>query len=220
MKFKTVSNDEYIVNVALNTTFSEIKTSLQNLIGEENVNISFMARGKIINTERTVNEEGLDNNSTVIIVIRKQPVVVDELEPMSTTITLNIANGDYEKVYTGAETKQFLTDPNVMLNIMHMLGGQNPFLLSYIAVNPGLAYHYIEQTLNNPEFRLVVRCDSEDNDPVKPLKQELKKTIKADENNVKYILEQCEISDDLNYVKGLYLSYNRDVVRTIDHLKK
>ena len=80
MKFKTVSNDEYIVNVALNTTFSEIKTSLQNLIGEENVNISFMARGKIINTERTVNEEGLDNNSTVIIVIRKQPVVVDELE--------------------------------------------------------------------------------------------------------------------------------------------
>ena len=220
MKFKTVSNDEYIINVELDTTFSEIKTSLQNLIGEGNINISFMARGKIINNERTVNEEGLDNNSTVIIVIRKQPTVPDEIEPLSTTIVLNIANGDYEKVYTGAETKQLLTDPNLMLNIMHMLGGQNPFLLSYIAVNPRLAYHYIEQTLNNPEFRLVVRCDSEGNDPVKPLKKELKKTIKADENNVKYILEQCERSDDLTYVKGLYLSYNRDIARTIDHLKK
>ena len=227
MKFKTVSNDEYIVNVELDTTFTEIKRSLQDVIGEENINISFMARGKIINTERTVNEEGLDNNSTVIIVIRKQPIVHDEIEPMSNRIILNIAHGSgYEKAYTGEEIKQYLTDPFFMTNIMHMLGGQNPFLLSYIGVNPRLAYTYILDTLDNPEFRLVVKCDCEDNDPIKPLEQKLKKDNEADENNVKYIVQQCEddrSSDDelfCFYVKGLYLSYNRDVVRTIDHFKK
>ena len=172
MKFKTVTNDEYMVDVDSSSTFNNIAVSLQEIIGEENLNISFMARGKIINNNQTVEQEGLDNNSTLIIVIRKKANTdsSDESVHSPTTITLNINNGSYERTYTGSETKHFLTNPTIMLNIIHMIGGQNPFFLSYLAVNPSLAHQYLYQTFNNPDFKLIVKCDNEDTDPLSIMK--------------------------------------------------
>ena len=101
-----------------------------------------------------------------------------------------------------------------------MIGGQNPFFLSYLAVNPSLAHQYMYQTFDNPDFKLIVKCNSEEKDPLGAIKLDLKKIDKADENNVKYILNECDRTDDVSYIKGLYLSYNRDIAKTIDHLKK
>ena len=108
MKFKTVNNEEYIVDVQLTSTFNDITLLLQEVMGEENLNISFMARGKIINLEHTVDQEGLDNNSTVIIVIRKQQHLnsVEQSDPTPSTITLNIDGGElYEKIDVLKNTK-------------------------------------------------------------------------------------------------------------------
>jgi hypothetical protein len=106
-----------------------------------------------------------------------------------------------------------------------MIGRQNPFFLSYLAVNPTKAQEHISITLDQPEFILTIQGDSVADDPIKPhlLHPSGANGYQIDQSNLEYILEQCPdflpTEESLVYAKNIYLVLDRDIRKTITALK-
>jgi len=210
---KTIDNTIYSIDISLETDFDEISLKLREII-KKNIDITFINKGKIIDAKSTVEQEGLNNSSTVIIVIKDAQ---EDKLMLPHLILVNIGKGIYEKKYTGKEIKSLLSKPMVFLNLLHAMGQQNPFFLSYLAVNPLLAHSYLYQNLDNPEFKVIVKCDDKKHDPIYPFMEEFNIEEDIDYNNIKYITTQTSNKDE-DYVKRTYLSYKRDITKTLNHL--
>jgi hypothetical protein len=131
----------------------------------------------------------------------------------------------YQVSYNGQQVKTAMKkSSNIMLNLIHMIGHQNPFFLSYLAVNPTKAKEHIEETLNQPDFTIVIKGDSVSDDPIRPyLMHPNGDGWQIDQSNLDYILEQCPdyvVTDESrSWAKDLYLLLDRDIRKTIRTLQ-
>lgn len=244
MLFATVLSSQYDVDVPLDAKFSEITDMINNKYNLNN-KITYVYGGRTLKLDSTPISENLDNNSKIFIVESPSPVQVTAKQAPPPTPAESETGSDidtdsgsesesepaveselaYTATYTGQQVKQVIDkNSNVMFNIIHMIGQQNPFFLSYIAVNPKKAQEYMLETLDQPDFKFVVKGESVEDDPIKPylLHPCGKNGYQIDEQNLDYILEQCQdliVTEEIRKdAKEKYLLLDRDIRKTIETL--
>ena len=218
MKFKVAATGvEYEQEVDHNTTFGQITTLLTKTI--KATHIRYVSAGHMLKPDTTVSGAGLDNDSTVYIVVRNDMPSTESFLESSESVQAPVPG--YEKIYTGAELRQAMeVSTKIMFYLINRIGTLNPFFLSYLAVNPDQAMEHIDETLNNPEFRFVVKGDDDSTDPIKPYLMHPcgENGYQVDQSNIEYILSQTDliVTDETKArAKDLYLLHNRDVRKTI-----
>ena len=219
MLFKSVIGIQYVLeDIPLTITFQEI-TDLLNTKYNTNNNIIYIYAGHTIQLTKTPESEGLSNNNEVFIVT--SPIEAPSEVPSEVPSEGYIAkyNGDQIKIAMKQNT-------NIMLNLIHMIGRQNPFFLSYLAVNPIKADEHIKETLDQQDFVFTVKGDTVLDDPVKPylLHPSGVNGFEIDQSNMEYILEQCSdyvvTEQSLETARDTYMLLGRDIRKTINALNK
>jgi hypothetical protein len=236
MIFKNVLGTQYELVVPLDSTFKEI-TNLFNAEHNTSYNIVYVTAGHTLSLDSTPSKESLTNDNEVFIVTSQPqdlPVVAHEphndeepeATPTEPEATPTEPEAAYVVSYTGAQVKIAMQkSTNIMFNIIHFIGYQNPFFLSYLAVNPAKAKEHIEETLNRPDFTFIIKGDSVSDDPIKPHLMHVSgdNGYQVDLNNLNYILDQCAdyvtTEDSKAHAKETYLLMNRDIRKTIDLLR-
>jgi hypothetical protein len=230
MKFRSVLGNTYQMEVPLDLTFREI-TVLFNNHHQTNYNIIYVIMGHTISLNSTPNKESMTNDTEVFIVTSDakpaqpaQPAQPAPAQPAPAQPAPAPAPAHaYTAMYNGQQLKDAMKrDSNILINIINMIGRQNPFFLSYLAVNPSKAKEHIYVTLNQPEFVLTVHGSSEDDDPIKPLLMHPcgSNGYQIDQSNLRYIIEQCPgYQSTEEHAKRIYLLLDRDIRKTIETLR-
>lgn len=132
------------------------------------------------------------------------------------------SGGTYQQTYTGKDIKEAIKkSTDLLLDVMHLIGHQNPFFLSYIATNPSKARDFINETLDSDEFKLVVKAGSVTEDPIKPLITHPSggNGYEIDMRNIRHIMKGTDVvetEDSLALARELYLLHDRDIQRTFE----
>jgi hypothetical protein len=125
------------------------------------------------------------------------------------------------KIYDG---KTVLSAANkngdIMYNIICDIASRNPFFLSYLAVNPGLARKEMNKILNSDEFKLTIHCQSELDDPILATNMHPSgdNGYQIDKRNVEFLMTQANGISDFDQAMELYLWCDRDIQRTLQAL--
>ena len=240
MIFRSVLGTTYQMEVPLDRTFREI-TAMFNEQHRTNYTIIYVVMGHTISPSSTPIKESLTNDSEVFIVTSEaktppQPVAEEpDADPApaaaaaaptsSTPAPEQPLEPAYTAHYTGQQLKEAMKKNSfVLLNVISMIGRQNPFLLSYLVVNPVKAQEHIMMTLDQPEFILAVRGQSVADDPIKPYLMHPSGTNghQVDQDNLRYIIGQCpnfiSTEESLARAKDTYLLLDRDIRKTITAL--
>ncbi len=123
--------------------------------------------------------------------------------------------------YNGSDVaKAIKADPTILYNVMNLIAQSNPFFLSYLAVNPGMARDYVDKTLADPAFTMTVMGADETEDVIKALLMNPlgSNPYQIDSNNIEYILSVTDLTDteqNRDKIKSMYLMTDRDVAKTI-----
>lgn len=130
--------------------------------------------------------------------------------------------GAYQHTYTGKDIKEAMRkSTDLLLDVMHLIGHQNPFFLSYLATNPSKARDFIDESLDNEEFKLVVKAGSVTEDPIKPLLTHPSGSNghEIDIRNIRHIMKDTDViesEESIAKAKELYLLHDRDIQRTFE----
>lgn len=252
MYFKLINGSLYEIvsdKLTLGTTFSDIKdllisTHLAEAESGYEWDITFVINGHTIQHSSTIGQENLTLDSTVYLVARQTetkttmpetavqdiPEVETEAEAKATVaepgLGLSMGQGNgYTYSYSGKEIQSAIDKcPTILFNIIQLISRQNPFFLSYLAVNPSLAQQHIKDTLDNEEFKLTIKGDDVSCDPIKPILMHPsgQNGYQVDTDNIKYILDQTDLVESetvLVKAKEIYLLHDRNVRKTIEALK-
>jgi len=238
MIFRSVLGTRYELEVPLDAKFREI-TDLINQSHHTNDVITYVSGGHTISADATPESEGLTNISEVFIVAAARPpappmhipVSTSEAETEAETETETGAEAEAEEpeyvvTYNGQQLRQAMNkSTSILINVIHMIGQQNPFFLSYLAVNPTKAMEHLNETLNQSDFKFTVKGGSVEGDPIKPFLVHPcgENGYQIDQNNLDFILEQCpdyvNNEESRAHAKETYLLMDRDIRKTIDNLR-
>jgi len=251
MIFRSVLGTRYELQVPLDAKFREI-TDLINKSRNTNDAITYICVGHTISADATPESVGLTNSSEVFAVSTNRPVPPPASVPVPTvpaaptapappvptvpaaptapaapvpTVPAAPAAPGYVVSYNGTQLRQAMNkNTGILLNVIHMIGQQNPFFLSYLAVNPSKAMEHLNETLDQPDFKFTVKGDSVEDDPVKPFLVHPcgENGCQIDQNNLSFIIGQCpdyvDTEESREHAKETYLLMDRDIRKTIDNL--
>jgi len=230
MIFRNLLGIRYELHVPLDAKFREI-TDLINNNRHTNDNITYVSSGHTISVDATPTSEGLSNNSEVFIVCtaRPAPPATTPAPPATTPAppaTTPAPDHEYVVSYNGEQIRQAMNkSTHILLNVVHMIGHQNPFFLSYLAVNPTKALEHLDETLDQSDFKFIVKGNSVEDDPIKPFLVHPcgENGYQIDQNNISFIIEQCpdyvDTEESREHAKETYLLMDRDIRKTIDNLR-
>lgn len=236
MIFRSVLGTRYELDVPLDAKFREI-TDLINQSRHTNDAITYVSGGHTISADATPESEGLTNISEVFIVAVARPppsppihvsvpTPEPEPEPEPEAEPEPEPEPQYVVTYNGQQLRQAMNkSTSILINVIHMIGQQNPFFLSYLAVNPTKAMEHLNETLDQSDFKFTVKGDSVENDPIKPFLVHPcgENGYQIDQNNLDFILEQCpdyvNNEESREHAKETYLLMDRDIRKTIDNLR-
>ena len=206
------------------TTVSELKSKIQQILGITNESMVIVANGRCLG-----DHEYLNSFPTVILakqLIQKttstpsqnlpdEPSQVCENEPPYIR--------SYIRSYSGEEVREAIKlSPYVIINLLSLLAKNDPFILSYVATNPNLVIQDINHMLTDPEFILTINAPTEEADPIAFILDldQNNNHYGADRQAVQRIMDILDWTEDrFDYIKDLYLFFNRDETAVISHVK-
>jgi hypothetical protein len=149
----------------------------------------------------------LKNNESVLYLENKTVLVIRwRTDTPTATETENVSG-----TYTGEEVTRVLRySGDVVFNLLHGLSQKDPYILSYLAVNPNKAREEILKYLSMPDFILNINASGSSYDPINII-------LSVDKNNIQYLAETSGFTDN-ERVKELYYVFNKDIKQTLDAL--
>jgi hypothetical protein len=228
MLFKSVLGKTYELDVTDDLTFRQI-TDLFNEKFSTNYTIIFINSGRTLLLDNTVK----DTVGDIYIVTKPAPEAPEvpaqeaaspsQEVPVPVPVLASESESESESdepetiLVTGSELKDIIaSNSDLLFDVICHIGRQNPFFLSYLAVNPEQARSCLHQFLDDPNFRMSV-----DEESVKPYLMHPCGTngYEVDQRNLDYIIRQCpNLVAERQQVKETYLLLDRDIEKTITAL--
>ena len=208
--------------------------------------VTFVYRGNTLDKDLSLGDQHITSDSVIIIVTkpgqtRQEPTSAASVAPAdvapaastssatsaaSTSSAASASTGSASAIpyicqYNGSDVaKAIKADPTILYNVMNLIAQSNPFFLSYLAVNPGMARDYVDKTLADPAFTMTVMGADETEDVIKALLMNPlgSNPYQIDSNNIEYILSVTDLTDteqNRDKIKSMYLMTDRDVAKTI-----
>lgn len=210
--FKTPENNNFDISVnsdIKDVTISDLQDKISQHVGYS-ADVTFLYKGQIINHEKTLGniQFAPDNDFFVVLIRQRQQQNQNQTE-------------EYIKTYTGQEVlSASLKNGDLMFNVIKDIAATNPFFLSYIALSPSLAKKELMTTLENPEFKLTIKGQSECDDPIRAINMHPSgdNGYEIDARNVEFLISQSGRSHDFEKAKEIYLYCDRDIQRTLTAL--
>ena len=233
---KNPAGKHFSVTVAsTDITFSELTdTIVQTYFPGQAKRIVYVVAGKTVSSEDRLSDHQIPEKTVYAII--KDPVPASERAPSqestperapSQESTPEQQLGLHE--YTGEQIKRAVQrDSGLYIYLIHMLARVDPFILSYIGLNPEMAQSVINNILDNPTFVLKVSFGAGVADPfldesgAAAVTEETQNPYLVDKQNIEYIMRAVKLSvTEENYyrIKDLYLFLDRDITNTIQYLK-
>lgn len=140
----------------------------------------------------------------------------------TTPVTASEPECPYQAKYTGAQVKQALRgNPMLVIYVLNLMAASNPFLLSYIIINPDMAYSFVEESLSGPAFTMHIKGQDASCDRIRPY---ILPTLGAnpyltDKANIEYLIS-C-LGTDIAYerAKEVYLYNDRNIPKALNSLR-
>ena len=228
--------DGQVKNVEIDNfeiTLREVTNLLNSKYYSAETSYIFVANGAALDDSVPLSSLGLNDRSSVIIVVRHAaasaapapapaPAVTVGTRSEASESAQTLSAYQYHKVYNGAEVSKAIDrDSNILFNVMKLIAQKNPFFLSYLAVNPQMAREHLNATLESDEFVMNIYGDDDTCDPIAPLLVHPfgVNYFETDQSNIEFLMSQSQVQSTYDTVKELYLFHDRKISKVLESLK-
>jgi hypothetical protein len=173
----------------------------------------------LVTEGRILHDDGAWPISTLVYVtLKSQPT---QNAPAQVTPAQATPTGLYRKTYTGKQLLTVVNNCHLVFRLLQDMAKQNPFILSYLAMDPNQVKTELIQLLSDPKFVLNIEGPDITCDPVAPYLTHPSglNGAEIDERNIRYLMRTATFRGSYDKAKEAYLICDRDIEATLHQLR-